>query len=620
MIDDFETASWPDALPHPDAEFVFSIVCGNSHYRWCVLSKDPTDGTLSPTLFWKTAPVPANDMTEDSSRILLRYLPDQAKDYIFGVDSYTHTRDRALGFCNSRRMPIVHVYVISTNAAHEKGIAFLFRDIPSRVLRLGNTDFYTRQQGCYDTLGVDRAAAARAAAGLYGYPCLVIDGGTALTYTAVDVDGQLQGGGICQGLNLRLKSFAPYTDTLPAIKLESALAILEKRHNANEPFGLCARRIDDAILGTIMREMACLLRNIVDEWSAQAMETFSTIPSEQGNEGSRKYNKNLVVCVTGGDCQVIETLLQPNFGNIIAIGASTRYNSLKTKESSPLTKLNVNKQLLHQALPALIQEKAKTGQAKFEDVRRALIGQRVAVKFAKDGKFYRGTIASCQRDADFTRDVYTVFYEDEREDMDIEQVHAALLLYVKKGEELDSFDDSIRESQEEKRRGADKAAELLGQVKSTLRLEPTSPKQGITASAKTSSTLNAAVAVESTVHDTSIEATEVEAAEVEIVEVESDGRKRKRSIQPPSAERTIVKVTGKDGKDFIGCRVAKFFDVDLYFGTVSRFMPSEYVEEKVDVWAIEYDDGDKEDFDASELQEHLALYDVQQGKDPNQSL
>jgi hypothetical protein len=77
---------------------------------------------------------------------------------------------------------------------------------------------------------------------------------------------------------------------------------------------------------------------------------------------------------------------------------------------------------------------------------------------------------------------------------------AALLLYVKKGEELDSFDDSIRESQEEKRRGADKAAELLGQVKSTLRLEPTSPKQGITASAKTSSTLNAAVAVESTVH------------------------------------------------------------------------------------------------------------------------
>jgi hypothetical protein len=197
---------------------------------------------------------------------------------------------------------------------------------------------------------------------------------------------------------------------------------------------------------------------------------------------------------------------------------------------------------------------------------------------------------------------------------------AALLLYVKKGEELDSFDDSIRESQEEKRRGADKAAELLGQVKSTLRLEPTSPKQGITASAKTSSTLNAAVAVESTVHDTSIEATEVEAAEVEIVEVESDGRKRKRSIQPPSAERTIVEVTGKDGKDFIGCRVAKFFDVDLYFGTVSRFMPSEYVEEKVDIWAIEYDDGDKEDFDASELQEHLALYDVQQGKDPNQSL
>lgn len=618
-----EAASWPDSLPHPDADFVFSVVCETSHCRWCVLAKDPDDGTLSPTIFWKTSPVSANDMSDDSSRILLKYLPDKVKEYIYGVDSHTYTRERAREYSNARRIPILHLYLISTNSAHEKGIAFLFRDIPSRIIRLNNVDFFTPQQGCFKTMGVERAAAARAAAGLYGYPCLVLDGGTMLTYTAVDVHGQLQGGGICQGLGLRLKSLARYTGKLPAIKVETALAIIESRRNSNQPFGLFATRTEDAILGTIVRELAFLLRNVVDEWVAQAKEMLETVPRETTNGNAQKYNGELVVCITGGDCDLIGKLLQPNFGNIIATGTSTRSDAFMSNELAAHTKLSVNKQLLHQALPALVVEKAHNGTSEFDDIRTALIGQRVAAKLDKDGNIYRGTIASCQLDVDFAKDAYRIRYDDDRGDMDLVQLHAALLLYVKIGEEKDSEDDTIRESQEEKRRGAKKAAERLGEELSILRPVPTTPVKDLTTSAE--DIFNAAVAVGSTGREEmsqtvksshmNIPDTLDVSVDEEAVGVEAAGEKRERNLRMPSPPNSRVQKKRKVGEDLIGSRVAKFFDKELYFGTVAKFLPAEMVEEKVDVWVIEYDDGDVEDFDASELKKHSALYKRRQGED-----
>jgi type III pantothenate kinase len=47
----------------------------------------------------------------------------------------------------------------------------------------------------YPGLGLDRALALWAAGIHYGWPCLVIDAGTALTLTGADCDGSLVGGG-----------------------------------------------------------------------------------------------------------------------------------------------------------------------------------------------------------------------------------------------------------------------------------------------------------------------------------------------------------------------------------------------------------------------------------------
>ncbi|MGK7950298.1 MAG: pantothenate kinase [Xenococcaceae cyanobacterium] len=77
--------------------------------------------------------------------------------------------------------------------------------------------------GVYPTMGVDRALAVWGAGKTYGFPCLVIDGGTALTFTGVDGQEQLIGGAILPGLNLQLKSLNTYTSALPIVKLSTSL-------------------------------------------------------------------------------------------------------------------------------------------------------------------------------------------------------------------------------------------------------------------------------------------------------------------------------------------------------------------------------------------------------------
>ncbi len=74
-------------------------------------------------------------------------------------------------------------------------------------------------KGIYLTLGLDRALAAIGAIKVYGYPHLVIDGGTALTFTGVDNNSFLVGGAILPGLRLQLQSLAQKTAKLPRVIL-----------------------------------------------------------------------------------------------------------------------------------------------------------------------------------------------------------------------------------------------------------------------------------------------------------------------------------------------------------------------------------------------------------------
>ncbi|MGB3200733.1 MAG: pantothenate kinase [Nodosilinea sp.] len=71
----------------------------------------------------------------------------------------------------------------------------------------------------YPTLGVDRALALVGAGDRWGWPVLVIDCGTALTFTA-GVDQRLIGGAILPGLRSQFRALHAHTDQLPNLELD----------------------------------------------------------------------------------------------------------------------------------------------------------------------------------------------------------------------------------------------------------------------------------------------------------------------------------------------------------------------------------------------------------------
>lgn len=75
-------------------------------------------------------------------------------------------------------------------------------------------------QNQYPTLGIDRALALWGALEILGAPVLVIDAGTALTFTGADTEKKLVGGAITPGLALQLRSLAQDTAALPATNLQ----------------------------------------------------------------------------------------------------------------------------------------------------------------------------------------------------------------------------------------------------------------------------------------------------------------------------------------------------------------------------------------------------------------
>ena len=78
-------------------------------------------------------------------------------------------------------------------------------------------------ENIYPTLGIDRALAAWGAVETYSQACLIIDGGTALTFTGVDRQKRLVGGAISPGLRSQLTSLKQKTAALPEIELPHTL-------------------------------------------------------------------------------------------------------------------------------------------------------------------------------------------------------------------------------------------------------------------------------------------------------------------------------------------------------------------------------------------------------------
>ncbi|MDY7013911.1 MAG: pantothenate kinase [Cyanobacteriota bacterium] len=124
-------------------------------------------------------------------------------------------------------------------------------------------------QGIYSTMGIDRALSVWGAIQTYGLPILVIDAGTALTFTGatssphhpitpsprpLTPSPQLIGGAILPGLRLQFQTLGQQTAALPEVSLPP---ILPSRWSLDTPSAIASGVIYTVLAG---------LRDFIREW------------------------------------------------------------------------------------------------------------------------------------------------------------------------------------------------------------------------------------------------------------------------------------------------------------------------------------------------------------------
>lgn len=132
-------------------------------------------------------------------------------------------------------------------------------------------------QQLYPTLGIDRALALWGAIQVYGSPVLVIDCGTALTFTGANENNQLVGGAIAPGVRLQFQALGNHTAALPTIE---QVATLPNRW---------ATDTIHAIESGILHILLAGIRDFIADWYRQVGES--------------------TIVLTGGDAKLIAQFL-----------------------------------------------------------------------------------------------------------------------------------------------------------------------------------------------------------------------------------------------------------------------------------------------------------------------
>jgi pantothenate kinase type III len=255
----------------------------------------------------------------------LNYTPQAAQEILFGKTPDSCSPQDVAAAAAARAVPKLSVYVVSTNPEHEQGIEYLFSEIPCRLVRLQATDFFTSQQGLYPGMGVDRAATLKAACAHYGYPALVLDGGTAMTYTAADCQGKIVGGGILPGLRVKLQSLHDYTAALPLVTVSKVLEVAQACEKTKKSLPVFAIDTETAMLSAVLKETAVNLHSVIQAFARQMQPDLAPPgDSDNGNDDSDEedsltpqVNRDFNVCLTGGDHPLIHALLRPNKGHMV---------------------------------------------------------------------------------------------------------------------------------------------------------------------------------------------------------------------------------------------------------------------------------------------------------------
>jgi type III pantothenate kinase len=168
------------------------------------------------------------------------------------------------------------------------------------------------------TLGKDRLASAVAAHFLFPKKtCLVIDGGTALTYNLLSKKGAFIGGNIAPGLTMRFKALNHFTAKLPLIEQNTEPAFRGIDEN-----NLIGKNTHQAILNGVQLGVLSEIEGFITRFT--------------------KKNKATQVILTGGDglflknnLQIKNTIYEPN---LVLVGLNQILNHNLQQKTKGLKK------------------------------------------------------------------------------------------------------------------------------------------------------------------------------------------------------------------------------------------------------------------------------------------
>lgn len=233
----------------PDAPWL-GLIVGNTRLHWGIVY----DGSVETA--WHTS-----HLTPDTANFLMEHQFSPAAWHDFAADQLLTQPLFWEDSTPSLRQPqrLVCASVVPQQTALLRAYP-AFQEISLSDLPLDNL---------YPNLGIDRALNLLGASKTFGWPILVIDAGTAITFTAGE-GGNLSGGAILPGLSLQINALTQQTATLSATDF---LRSLPPRWSVNT---------SDAIRSGISYGVLATVMDFIRDWRERHLESSVVLTGGDG--------------------------------------------------------------------------------------------------------------------------------------------------------------------------------------------------------------------------------------------------------------------------------------------------------------------------------------------------
>jgi len=524
----------------------------------------------------------SNLRPDDKTNFFANHLPAPDKigdercnphDYIFGRRNPSSFESAARQAAT--REAKTTVYVVSSDPLQAERIFKLFAVIPSRVYLMKSADFFKPCERRYNvSIRVDRLAALRGSAHLKGFPSIVFDADNTMTYTAADSKGCLLGGGISPGLPLRLQSISgTSTSEVDLITEHKLYDKLRAVAISNKPFPIFSNNSEDSVISTALSEVSQNARSIIKLW-LEKVGPPEAIEEGRGKDPSTfcPVNNTRNVSVTGKNAAVLGYLLKANHGGVIESSNTNAEKDMNAHAFEKLIPFGIQNVIAHQVILAK------------EQFVNAYINKRVAKEFLVASKgvvIKRGVILSVSLIQGIN--VFLVRYDDKTVEHATSTTVVEMRKYFKKvGEDKKKPKDIVN---------------LLGEIKGTTSMKSATSVKSPRNSVKSATSTKSATSIKSP-------RSSVKGGKKDKTHPSQNKKRPKDALDEIEKKKArTISSPQKDPLNCVGNKVAKYFDADLFYGTVTS-----YTKSQGGLWHVRYDDGDEEDLDRTEVSEAMKLF------------